>query len=328
MTPLVSILIPVYNRVQLIQETVAAACAQTYPSFEVVVSDNASTDGTWELLSELAAREPRLRIFRHDENLGPVRNWLSCVERANGEIAKILWSDDLMSADFLAQTVPYLAHVEVGFAYTATRMFEGSANDQNAGAILYDDLPEGLHDTLVYIEGALIGTDFPFSPGCAIFRMTDLRRNLWLEVPNRVGSDFSQHAIGNDLLVFLLTAALYPRFAVIRSPLAQFRAHGGSISVASAAGRLPLHYDIARAAFVERTPLSERIVRRFNAKLWSDLKRYDGSAYGLFRVSDFYPTLAARAAPLAIAAGLIRQVRRKLRAKWLGRLHRDADAPK
>ena len=45
-TPLVSVCIPVYNRPQMLQEAVVSAQAQTYPNFEIVISDNASTDDT------------------------------------------------------------------------------------------------------------------------------------------------------------------------------------------------------------------------------------------------------------------------------------------
>ena len=88
--PLASILIPVYNRAGLIEATIRSALAQSYDPIEVVVVDNASTDATWEVLQRLALEDPRLRIFRNETNLGPVRNWRACAEHARGHYAKIL----------------------------------------------------------------------------------------------------------------------------------------------------------------------------------------------------------------------------------------------
>lgn len=286
MSPLVSILVPVYNRSDLIAQTLRSALDQTYPAIEVVVVDNASTDGTWELLSRLALTDSRLRVFRNPSNLGPVRNWLKCLARAQGSLCKILWSDDLISPGFLSATVPLLSDPSVGFAYSAAIIFEGS--DPRSGSYVFASPGAGLHPTAEFIEGSLMNADYPVSPGCAIFRTEDVRKNLRRDVPNRLGSDFSMHAIGNDLLLFLLTAADYPKFALVTEPLSQFRAHAGSISIESGDGRLQLHYDVAKASFVEHAKLPKCLVRRFNALLWLDLMRFNGKAYGIHRISDFY----------------------------------------
>lgn len=310
MTPLVSILVPVYNRADLIEQTVRSALAQTHAAIEVVIVDNASTDGTWEVLTRLAAGDRRLRVFRNASNLGPVRNWLACLAQAQGEYCKILWSDDLMSPNFIAATLPLLADREVGFAYSAALLFED--DPATPSGRVYDGPGAGIHPTAQFIEGALMNGDYPVSPGCAIFRTEDVRKHLRLDVPNRVGSDFGKHAIGNDLLLFLLTAADYPKFGLVGEPLSQFRAHAGSITTTSTHGRLQLHYDIAKASFVEQAKLPERLVRRFDAMLWLDLKRYDGSPYGLHRVADFYKARDARAGLGALLSVSFARITRKL----------------
>lgn len=53
--PLVSIVVPVFNRARYIVDCIQSALGQDYPSLEVVVSDNASTDGSWELCERIAA---------------------------------------------------------------------------------------------------------------------------------------------------------------------------------------------------------------------------------------------------------------------------------
>jgi len=281
----VSILIPVYNRKKIIAETIESALAQTFKNFEVVVVDNASEDGTWEVLQDIAKKDSRIRIFKNDNNIGPVRNWKRCVDEATGEYGKILWSDDLISTEFLEKTVPFLDDNEdVGFVFTGTEIFmEGGG----ASKAVYFIGESGVRSTNEYIRGVVKGGGYPVSPGCALFRLKDIHHNLLIDIPNKVGSDFSMHAIGNDLLLFLLTAQRYRKFAYVNEKLSFFREHSGSISTKSKNGKLPLHYDLSISYFLE----SHRpdLITIFNSKLFLDLKRYPESRkFGLSSVSDFY----------------------------------------
>lgn len=283
---LVSVLVPVYNRKSIITETLSSALAQTYENIEIVVVDNASTDGTWELISELAKTDNRLKVFRNETNLGPVRNWLRCVEEARGDFGKILWSDDLISETFLESTLPFLDDDEVGFVFTATRVF--SSNPEQ-GELHHAVGAGGVHSTESFINGDISAEGYPVSPGCAVFRMQDLRANLLLQVPNAIGSDFSMHAIGNDLLLFLLVAHKYPKFAYVPEVLSFFRAHEGSISIASKNCKLPLHYQLARAHFVEL--YRPDLIYKLNAHLYLHLLRYpDSKDFGVRSLADFYTT--------------------------------------
>ena len=281
---LVSILVPVYNRVNIIAETLDSALAQTYKNIEIIVVDNASTDGTWEVICDCAKKDSRIRAFQNESNLGPVRNWLRCVEEARGAFAKILWSDDLIAPDFLIETVPYFDDPEVGFVYTSTKIFTRQPHE---GVLSYSNGASGVYDSERFIEGDFKGKGYPLSPGCAIFYLSDVKKNLLLQVPNSIGSDFSMHAIGNDLLLFLLTAHQYKKIAYVSKVLSFFRAHPGSISLESTDGKLPLHYNVARGYFAET--YRPDLMRVLNANVFFDLKKYPGAGkYGLFGVSDFY----------------------------------------
>jgi glycosyltransferase involved in cell wall biosynthesis len=281
---LVSILIPVYNRVSIIAETLASALAQTYENIEIVVVDNASTDGTWGVICDFAKKDSRIKAFQNESNLGPVRNWLRCVEEARGTFAKILWSDDLIAPNFLIETVPYFDNPEVGFVYTATKIFTRQPHE---GVLSYSNGVSGVYDSERFIEGDFKGKGYPLSPGCAIFYLNDVKKNLLLQIPNSIGSDFSMHAIGNDLLLFLLTAHQYKKIAYVSEVLSFFRAHPGSISLESTDGKLPLHYSVARGYFAET--YRPDLMGILNANIFFDLKKYPGAdKYGLFGVSDFY----------------------------------------
>lgn len=283
---LVSILIPVYNRELIIAETVQSALDQTYKSIEVIIVDNASTDNTWPIIESFAEKDSRIRAFRNKTNLGPVRNWLRCVEEATGEYGKILWSDDLITSDFIEKTLS-LFNDEVGFVYSGANIFTDESPITAKTSYLLSKT--GYYPSLMYIERAIFNKKVPVSPGCAIFRMKDIRKNLWLQIPNKVNSDFSMHAIGNDLLLFLLTAKDYKNFGHVAEPLAFFRAHKGSISISSPSGKLSLHYAIAKAYFIENN--QPEFKNCFALLIQFFLWRYkDAKTYGIQSIEDFFQT--------------------------------------
>ncbi len=282
---LVSILIPVYNREKYIKETVMSALSQTYTNVEVIIVDNASTDKTWLILQELMVTDSRIRLFRNETNIGPVNNWKRCIDEAKGVYGKILWSDDLISDDFVEKTLPFLeGTIDVGFVFTKTEIgVELTSEKMECYAIG----STGVYEQSYYIDGVLFSKNYPVSPGCAIFRLTDLKKNLLVNIPNKIGSDFSKHAIGNDLLIFLLTANRYKSFAFINESLAFFRVHKDSISVRSKKGKLPLHYSLASAYFVEKYRVD--LINKLNTKIYMQLKRYSNCrGDGFNNISDFY----------------------------------------
>lgn len=285
MDKLVSILIPVYNRENIIQETIQSALNQTYNNIEIIVVDNHSTDNTWEILKKLSLKDKRIKIFQNETNLGPVRNWVKCLEYATGEYGKFLWSDDLISPQFLEKTIPFLNDDDVGFVFTGTEIFIDGTDEKNLAYFIGET---GIYKTEKYIRGVLFGMDFPVSPGCALFRLKDLRKNLLLNIPNKIDSDFSMHAIGNDLLIYLLTANQYRKFAFVNEKLSFFRAHSDSISIRTDIGKLILLYDLAKAYFVEN--YRKDLIKKLNAIITIHVKMYRRSAkeIGLDRIEKFY----------------------------------------
>ncbi|HDI3253210.1 glycosyltransferase family 2 protein [Vibrio cholerae] len=286
MNDLVSILVPVYNREEYIEETIDSALIQTYTNIEVIVVDNCSTDSTWDIIQGIALKDSRVKCFRNESNIGPVRNWKRCIDEAKGVYGKILWSDDLIASTFLKDTLPILKDKEVGFVFTATKIFtnnnrEGGVNHASFGRT-------GLYDIELFIDNIILDTGrCPYSPGCAIFRMDDLKHNLMLNIENKVNSDFSMHAIGNDLLIFLLTAIKYKKFGYVNNVLSFFRSHKESISVSSEDGKLELHYSLAKAFFVENYYPNK--INKLNASLSFNLGIFkNSSSYGLKKISDFY----------------------------------------
>jgi glycosyltransferase involved in cell wall biosynthesis len=270
----------------LIEETLASALGQTYQDIEVIVTDNNSTDRTFAILEKAAQCDNRLRIFRNASNVGPVRNWARAIGHARGEYIKILWSDDLIEPDFVEKCLNVIAgRNDIGFVFSAVVLF---GDGFRRPAHFVRGAPTGVYDSTSYIAATLLGENLLFSPGCALFRTESLRKNLLLDVPNKIGSDFSLHAIGNDLLMYLLTAADYPSIGYIDEPLSLFRAHKNSITVSSDSARLRTMYFLAMAHFVENHITDKKLVGKFNAVLQLNLNRIRKSGIGITRIDDFY----------------------------------------
>jgi glycosyltransferase involved in cell wall biosynthesis len=104
--PRVTISIPLFNKVRYIEETLESALQQTYRDIEVVVLDNCSTDGSYEIVT--AHRDPRLRVIRHPENIGITANFNAALESARGEFVKLLCADDLLERESIAKQVDAL----------------------------------------------------------------------------------------------------------------------------------------------------------------------------------------------------------------------------
>jgi glycosyltransferase involved in cell wall biosynthesis len=99
--PAVSVCIPVYNGAAFIAAAVESVLAQTFPDFELIVLDNASTDETPNILKRV--KDSRLRIVRHTANIGATANFNAALREAHGEWVKILCADDLLYPDCLNQ---------------------------------------------------------------------------------------------------------------------------------------------------------------------------------------------------------------------------------
>jgi glycosyltransferase involved in cell wall biosynthesis len=101
--PFVTIAIPTFNRASWLKGCILSALAQSYEHFEVVVSDNASTDETGDVLKAL--NDPRLRVVRQERNIGLVPNWNACLEEAKGEYIVIVSDDDRIEPWLLERCV-------------------------------------------------------------------------------------------------------------------------------------------------------------------------------------------------------------------------------
>jgi GT2 family glycosyltransferase len=107
--PGVSIGLPVYNGARHLAEALDSLLAQTYSDFELIISDNASTDETAAICADYARRDPRIRYVRQSQNIGAPRNWSFVATVARGTYFKWASSNDICAADMLERCVTTLS---------------------------------------------------------------------------------------------------------------------------------------------------------------------------------------------------------------------------
>jgi len=193
-------------------EALAAACSQTYQQLEILVCDNASSDGTEQLVR--AQTDPRLRYHRQPTNIGPVENVNYCIAHARGAYFLLLMDDDLIDPDFVSSCVAALRdRPDVGIVRTGTRVINA------AGVVVYEspNLVGGL-DFTNFVLGWLEGKTAPFL--CSTLFRTEPLREVGMK---------SRHYLWEDVMCELRLAARFGRVDV-PEVRATFRMHDASIT--------------------------------------------------------------------------------------------------
>lgn len=108
MSPAVSIAIPVYNGEDYLEQAIVSVLSQEYQDFELLISDNGSTDGTQEICDHYAAIDHRIRYFRHDANRGATWNFNHIFGHAAGKYFCWLAHDDKHAPAYIQKCVSIL----------------------------------------------------------------------------------------------------------------------------------------------------------------------------------------------------------------------------
>jgi glycosyltransferase involved in cell wall biosynthesis len=208
--PRVSVALPVYNGARYLSRAITSILDQTYRDFELIISDNASTDATEPICRELKASDPRIRYVRQPRNLGASPNFNFGYELATGEYFKWAAHDDFLEPEYLAACVRAL--------------------EANPDAVL-------CHSLVRIVDGAdrLVEVFRPIAPQAASSRPSErfaarLRNPRCLDIWGVIRKDALRDSvligsyIGMDRAL-LLELALRGRFLLIEEPLFTNRDH-------------------------------------------------------------------------------------------------------
>lgn len=125
--PRLSVGLPVYNGEKYLAESLDALLGQSYENFELIISDNASTDDTGAICQRYEKQDSRVRYFRQPRNIGLAPNHNFVVEKASGELFKWASNDDLYARDLLERCVDALdKYPNVVLAHSWTARIDSS----------------------------------------------------------------------------------------------------------------------------------------------------------------------------------------------------------
>ena len=128
--PKVSIGMPLFNGEKHIRETLDSLLAQTFTDFELIISDNASTDATEAICREYAEKDSRIRYVRQVENRGGFANFQFVLDEARGEYFMWAAHDDIRSPDFISVNLDFLCRNSGFVASTSPVRFDGGEFDE------------------------------------------------------------------------------------------------------------------------------------------------------------------------------------------------------
>jgi glycosyltransferase involved in cell wall biosynthesis len=105
-TPKCTVAIPIYNRKEMIDDTLRSVLDADYKDVEILLIDDCSDDGVWEHIQDY--RDARIRLVRNEKNIGLFPNFNRCITLARGEYIRILCNDDRLQPGCLSREYEFL----------------------------------------------------------------------------------------------------------------------------------------------------------------------------------------------------------------------------
>lgn len=133
--PKVSVGIPVYNGAEYIADAIESVLNQTFVNFELIISDNASTDNTAEICDRYVRIDERVRFVRQNKNLGAHNNFKFVLRESIGDY--FMWAavDDIRSIDFIGENVDFLeSNPDFVSSCSVAKLVNGAINDDLMGS--------------------------------------------------------------------------------------------------------------------------------------------------------------------------------------------------
>jgi glycosyltransferase involved in cell wall biosynthesis len=284
--PKCTVAIPIYNRKEMIDDTLQSVLDTDCHDVEILLVDDCSDDGVWEHIQNY--HDLRLRLVRNERNIGLFANFNRCLTLARGEYIRILCNDDRLCSDSLSSECEFLdAHPEIVLLNTTARIV-GCADELlgYTGQCLAEGIYEGRNAIRAALKCLTLYVN-PFScPSGVMLRGKIVKEHhLKFDEEMQMAGDYA----------FYLNMLEYGDLAVFHTEGAIVRAHPGSAGFKQKLSSIPLkemveitaHYMQDFFDTSERQSLVENIAGRVcgYASIWY-LRGYRSEARAMFHVID------------------------------------------
>jgi glycosyltransferase involved in cell wall biosynthesis len=207
--PLISIGMPVYNEEKFIADAISSIVSQSYQNFELIISDNASTDGTQRICTEYASKDYRIRYYNNQKNIGASNNFNLVFHLSKGEYFMWASGHDTRTKDFLSESIRRLSsNKNAVLCYSDAYWLDDTGN--NLGSVHYTfDGSDG--NKKKRFRNVLVGVSEYASPIYGVFRSDALRK-----------TGLVKKIFAGDVLLLCELSLLGP-FIYIEKPLLELR---------------------------------------------------------------------------------------------------------
>jgi Glycosyltransferases involved in cell wall biogenesis len=213
----VCVVIPTYNRSDMLGQAIASALLQDYPGLEVLIADNASTDATASLMARYA-EDKRVRYIRNQENIGMVNNWRQAIAKHTTADWFMLLSDDdwLLDSTYVSRAMALVKeHPAIRLVYAAGYILNESSGTCRKMPVSYRGVMSG---TQVFSNWGATKTQEFMLCNVLFHRDTALSLNPFTNADNL--------SCDSELL---LKMTLCGDVGVIDDPVAVYRVHGANL---------------------------------------------------------------------------------------------------
>lgn len=240
MNPLVSILIPTYNRPYYLEQALQSALNQTYSNIEIVISDNSEDDKTEQVVHAYLSSPngSKIRYVRNQQNIGPIPNQQQCFDLSTGEYINYLMDDDMLHPRKIEKMIKYLIDDKKITLVTSRRqIIDGSGQPIRISSA--NVTFKQLNIEKSYVKGRTAISEmlqnrknYIGEPTTPLFRKKDLKEPF--------GTFLGYQAKNSVDAASWLSLLAKKNFVYLEEPLSSYRKHSGQLanSTLSLMGRL------------------------------------------------------------------------------------------
>jgi len=229
-TPLVSICIPTYNGAKYIRETLDSAINQTYKNIEIIITDDCSSDETLSICFQYAKKDPRIKVFQNNQNLGLVGNWNESIEKSSSNWIKFLFQDDLLKPVCVEEMIAEAIEKNVNFVICSREYYFDGVTDKrtiNGYSNLLKNTKNIFKSKTLYTPNQTVKAIAPH----AFINCIGEPPTLLFNKQYYKQSDFPTEYYQLMDYIFVLNKILTQNFVYINKPLLTFRVHNNSESM-------------------------------------------------------------------------------------------------
>ena len=243
----VSVILPVYNGLDYVKQSIDSVLNQNFTDFEFLIIDDCSSDGSWEFLESLS--DKRIRLYRNETNKGLFFNLNFLIKKSNSPIVKIWSQDDVMYWDCLSEVIAFHAqHSGIGFSYSDRDYIDatGQLTDIRKPDATPEIVSPALHTKIAFITGSIAGNIANVAINSYMFE--------------KVGLFNENMKISGDFEMWVRLAKNNP-VGFIKKRLVQLRNHSGQLSGQEKYYIFHLKEDLeVYKLLMKEMPLNEKLV--------------------------------------------------------------------